>query len=94
MAHECPDCGLICHCHGDIDDILMDTDDNYVKCTHYLECQQDEDEDDEEPEDKPIETKETEKDFRKLIANSQTDPDYIAEQQSLVEDKPSGEKEK
>ena len=21
MAHTCPDCGLICHCCGDIDDI-------------------------------------------------------------------------
>lgn len=21
MAHTCPECGSICHCHGDIDDI-------------------------------------------------------------------------
>lgn len=21
MAHECPECGLTCHCDGDIDDV-------------------------------------------------------------------------
>jgi len=24
MAYECPNCGLRCHCNGDIDDICMD----------------------------------------------------------------------
>jgi len=24
MAHECPDCGMRCHCGGDIDDIVFD----------------------------------------------------------------------
>ena len=24
MGHFCPDCGMSCHCHGDIDDIIFD----------------------------------------------------------------------
>ena len=24
MAHECPDCYMVCHCGGDIDDIEFD----------------------------------------------------------------------
>jgi len=30
MAHECPDCGMRCHCGGDIDDIVFD-DNKYSK---------------------------------------------------------------
>lgn len=34
MAHECPDCGLICHCRGDIDDLLLNRDPEVCACTH------------------------------------------------------------
>lgn len=40
MAHRCPDCGMICHCNGDIDDILIDTEDAFIHCIHYLRCQE------------------------------------------------------
>jgi len=26
MAHECPECGMTCHCNGDIDDIFWGED--------------------------------------------------------------------
>ncbi|HKB54224.1 MAG TPA: hypothetical protein VKD22_09500 [Ramlibacter sp.] len=32
MAHDCPDCGMQCHCGGDIDDINFGESD---ACTHY-----------------------------------------------------------
>ena len=40
MAHECPECGQLCYCNGDIDDIMLDTDESYLLCCHYLspEC--------------------------------------------------------
>ena len=25
MAHECPECGQMCYCHGDIDDSVVET---------------------------------------------------------------------
>jgi hypothetical protein len=34
MAHTCPDCGCTCHCHGDIDDIILDNDEDISCCTH------------------------------------------------------------
>lgn len=37
MAHECPNCGINCHCGGDIDDICFDQPTHY--CTH---CEGDE----------------------------------------------------
>ena len=36
MAHECPECGLLCHCCGDIDDIMLDTEESYLNCKHFL----------------------------------------------------------
>ena len=36
MAHECPECGLLCHCNGDIDDCMFNFDDDVNNCTHYL----------------------------------------------------------
>ena len=48
MAHECPDCGLICYCNGDIDDMLLDNDEDVVMCSH---C----DEDGYDPFDEPDE---------------------------------------
>lgn len=40
MAHECPECGLMCYCGGDIDDLLMNGIDEEIHCRHYLrpEC--------------------------------------------------------
>ena len=31
MAHECPECGLLCHCHGDIDDVCYG---EAINCNH------------------------------------------------------------
>ena len=40
MAHECPVCGMICHCNGDIDDIYIEFEEDILFCTH---CPDDED---------------------------------------------------
>ena len=37
MAHECPECGLICHCGGDIGDCVFYGTDYENRCTH-CEC--------------------------------------------------------
>ncbi len=34
MAHECPECGIQCHCGGDIDDCLLNTSRYVNACTH------------------------------------------------------------
>lgn len=39
MAHTCPYCGQICHCGGDIDDLVFDRE---TYCSH---CNDDEDDD-------------------------------------------------
>ena len=36
MAHECPECGQICYCGGDIDDCLNNFDEDVMRCTHCL----------------------------------------------------------
>lgn len=36
MAHECPECYQVCHCHGDIDDCQFDDWESYVSCVHHL----------------------------------------------------------
>jgi len=36
MAHTCPDCGVTCHCGGDIDDLIFDHGPEQGRCTHYL----------------------------------------------------------
>lgn len=47
MAHECPDCGQTCYCHGDIDDCVFDNSDEQAVCDH---CPfDDEDNDTKEP---------------------------------------------
>lgn len=45
MAHTCPECGMLCHCGGDIDDICFGEADDYCSC-----CDSDDDgfEDDED----------------------------------------------
>lgn len=37
MAHTCPDCGQACYCNGDIDDILLETEEDQEACTHCSE---------------------------------------------------------
>lgn len=38
MAHECPDCGSVCYCGGDIDDCVFNFDDDVDGCTHFKIC--------------------------------------------------------
>lgn len=44
MAHTCPECGTICHCCGDIDDIVFDHTEINVACRHWKECEEDDEE--------------------------------------------------
>lgn len=44
MAHECPNCGLICYCNGDIDDMLLNLDRDVNRCIHCPESDDDYDE--------------------------------------------------
>lgn len=37
MAHECPKCGMKCHCNGDIDDLLIYDEPNCNCCEYSLE---------------------------------------------------------
>lgn len=34
MAHECPECGLVCHCGSDIEDCLMNNEEDVQACIH------------------------------------------------------------
>jgi hypothetical protein len=43
MAHTCPECGCLCFCNGDIDDIDMGED---INCKHWRQCEVDDDDDD------------------------------------------------
>jgi hypothetical protein len=36
MAHECPECADLCHCGGDIDDLLLNEDSAVNRCSHCL----------------------------------------------------------
>ncbi len=45
MAHECPECGQLCFCGGDIDDCMNNFEEDIIHCTHYLICEQEIDED-------------------------------------------------
>lgn len=51
MAHSCPECDSVCHCGGDIDDVILE--EGEATCTHcddqeseYEEWDDWEDEDD------------------------------------------------
>ncbi len=46
--HDCPDCGIGCHCNGDIDDLLLNDDDDVDRCNH---CPLDSEDDDYDPGD-------------------------------------------
>lgn len=47
MAHECPECGQICHCGGDIDDCLNNFDEDVMRCTHCPDKDEEEEEEEE-----------------------------------------------
>ncbi len=34
MAHDCPECGQLCYCGGDIDDCCLNDEDSVNACTH------------------------------------------------------------
>lgn len=34
MSHECPECGQVCFCHGDIDDCMFNSEYAYIHCDH------------------------------------------------------------
>ena len=38
MSHECPDCGELCHCNGDIDDCMFNLPRDVNRCTHWTIC--------------------------------------------------------
>ena len=41
MAHECPVCGVICYCNGDIDDVCLNIEEDVLGCTHCEEYEED-----------------------------------------------------
>jgi hypothetical protein len=41
MAHSCPECGLLCHCRGDIDDCQTDGTEAELMCEHCDGCDDD-----------------------------------------------------
>lgn len=47
MAHTCPNCGMPCHCNGDIDDICFgERLDCRCECEEWHHCDDDDWEDD------------------------------------------------
>lgn len=49
MAHTCPNCDQVCHCHGDIDDCILNLPKDQNNCIHYLICEYLDDEEDYDP---------------------------------------------
>ena len=45
MAHECPECGQTCYCGGDIDDCCFNFEEDVMRCDHYKQCEQEDDDD-------------------------------------------------
>lgn len=63
MAHECPDCYCVCHCNGDLDDLVLNYERDVSRCDHCYEDGDAEDlydglyeEEDQEPEGMDPET--------------------------------------
>lgn len=46
MSHDCPDCGQVCFCGGDIDDCCHNLPRYVMNCTHWKICETEYDEDD------------------------------------------------
>ncbi len=45
MSHECPECGQICYCNGDIEDMENQDVENYINCNHWKKCEGENEED-------------------------------------------------
>ena len=45
MSHECPDCGQVCYCNGDIGDCELNGGDEQMACTHWKKCEQEDNDD-------------------------------------------------
>ena len=54
MAHECPECGMVCHCNGDIDDLIFSEGPEADRCI----CCDGDDEEDEDYTEEEIEKRE------------------------------------
>ena len=39
MAHECPECGMQCHCGGDIEDCCNNYEEDVINCQHWRQCE-------------------------------------------------------
>lgn len=52
MAHTCPECGHVCRCSGDTDNVHVDGETSYdwSGCTHCPPDGESDEEDDDEPE--------------------------------------------
>lgn len=48
MAHECPECGQMCHCNGDIEDCCNNFDEDVINCVHWKQCETENTDDDNE----------------------------------------------
>lgn len=49
MAHTCPECFQVCHCNGDIDDMVLDWPKYQDKCVHYKQCELENEEENYDP---------------------------------------------
>jgi len=41
MGHTCPECGCVCYCRGDIDDIIFDIPKNGCACDCWMDDEPD-----------------------------------------------------
>lgn len=41
--HECPDCGELCSCNGDIDDCCNNLPHDVLSCEHWRICESEDD---------------------------------------------------
>ena len=55
MAHECHNCGMVCHCNGDIDDLVFSEGAEADRC---MCCDEDDRDDDEYYAEEEIEKRE------------------------------------
>ncbi len=72
MAHTCPECGMLCHCGGDIDDCEFDGTPEQDRCGH---C----DEDKPRPHDDDPTEAEDDRQFSEPIKQTTSAPNDQAE---------------
>lgn len=63
MAHTCPECGLLCHCGGDIDDCEFDGTPEQLNCSH---CDEN---DDDRPESEDEDSQPTPAEVNRVMPN-------------------------